>query len=229
MALINNNYVFVDTEELAYGAEISSHPIETGEETSDHIRKTPLSISIAGKIVNSGNKKASTILSNLKKLQLSGSLITYKGRNVVSNLQIADFSTGHPNTVWGGCTFSMTLQEVKIAKAAYVAPKEETGVKSVGTQKTETFKDNDAVYYTVKSGDTIWGLVWQQGYDKYNPQCPKDAKVKMIIHGNPHAFSRYLDPRTLQVGKVLLMGYKNSHARDTSLNYKDSKGANNEG
>lgn len=119
MALLNNLYIFVESEDAKYDIESSTHPVEKGIELTDSIRKKPISISLTGKIVDTGNVKASEILSKIKKLQSSGSLVKYSGRNIVNNLQIQSFNTSHPNTVWGGCDFDMELKEVRIAKSSY--------------------------------------------------------------------------------------------------------------
>ena len=67
MATLNNLYVFVETEDVSYASEISSHPVEKGIEVSDHIKQGPCELSISGKIVKSGSRKASNILSRLRK------------------------------------------------------------------------------------------------------------------------------------------------------------------
>ena len=214
MALINNLYIHVTSESVSYGSEISSHPIETGGEITDHMQKKSFELSISGKIVNVNDKKASNILSELKTLQAKGSLITYVGRNILYNMQISSFSTSHPNTVWGGCEFSMTLKEVKIAKPAYVSPTEETGVQNAGTQKVEVGNENK-VYHTVKKGDTCWSLVYKNYkdlvfYDDGEPipnQSIKD-KCNEIMAQNPHAFSRKGDFGTLIIGAKIFVGFR---------------------
>ena len=117
MALINNIWVFVsgDGENVTKDVERSEHPIEDGSVITDHVRRKPIELSLSGKIVKRDNVEASEALRQIERLKNSGSLITYVGRNAMSNLQITSFSTCHPNSVWGGCTFSMTLKETEIA------------------------------------------------------------------------------------------------------------------
>ena len=71
MALINNNYVFVESESVNCDVESTSHPVEKGVELTDHIRRKPTTISISGKIGDVGNIKAYDILNNIKKLKNS--------------------------------------------------------------------------------------------------------------------------------------------------------------
>lgn len=67
-----------------------------------------------------------------------------------------------------------------------------------GTQKVSSGKGK-AVYHTVKKGDSVYSLV-----SKYKT----GESVQWVINNNPKAFSRKGDPKTLQIGKKLLMGYK---------------------
>lgn len=204
MALINNLYVFVESEDVDRGVESTSHPVEQGVDITDHIKKNPTQLSIQGKIVSRGGLKASDILDKITQLKNSGSLITYVGRNALSNMQIQSFSTSHPNTVWGGCEFSMTLKEVRIAKPAYNAS---TNKNNGGTQQIDK-GENKNVYHTVKKGDTIWTLVTKQ-YKSLEPKYSKVMdKCNYVMNQNPHAFSRKGDFRTLQIGKKILIGYR---------------------
>lgn len=161
MAYINNFYVFVEDESVSRGVEVSEHPVETGLDITDNIKRSPVSISISGAIVGDD---AASILSSLIALHQNGKLVKYSGRNILSNAIIAKFDTGHPNTVNGGCEFDMEIREIRIAKNAYVAPvanvtEPNTTKKPTigGTQQVEK-NNEDAVYYTVKKGDSFWGI-----------------------------------------------------------------------
>jgi nucleoid-associated protein YgaU len=73
----------------------------------------------------------------------------------MSNALITSFDTGFTNQIAGGCTFSMEIKQVRIAKAAYVAK----GNKVTGKQTQVTKKTtNKKRYYTVKKGDTLWAI-----------------------------------------------------------------------
>lgn len=208
MALINNLYIFVESEQLEHDVESSSHPVEKGAQLTDHIRRKPPALRISGKIVDYENQKASEILDKVKQMQIGGSLITYMGRNLLNNMQIQDFSTSHPYTNAGGCDFSMSLKQVKIAKPAYVAPTSTAPTNHGGAQQIET-GENTSVYHTVKAGDTVWGLVITGAYKSLDPKYPKPAdKCNLVMNQNPSAFSRQGDFGTLQVGKKILVGYR---------------------
>lgn len=210
MALLNNLYIFVESEDLAHDIESTSHPVEKGVEITDHIQRKAVELSLKGKIVSYNGKKASDILAQIKQLQLKGSLITYVGRNTIYNVQIQSLSTSHPNTNWGGCDFSMSLKEIRIAKPAYT----ETKNAKAGTQQVDK-GNNNKVYHTVKKGDCCWNLVTKQYknlvfYDDGEPIKNQTTmeKCNEIMALNPHAFSRKGDFRTLQIGAKIFVGFR---------------------
>lgn len=64
-----------------------------------------------------------------------------------------------------------------------------------GTQQVQE-TEKDIIYHTVKSGETIWGLV-------NNTYKSKKLSVSQVIEDNPQAFSTKGDPTTLQIGARL--------------------------
>lgn len=204
MATINGLYIFVEDESLQHDVESSSHPVEKGVEITDHVQRKPQELSLKGKIVDHNGAKASDILEKIKQLQKSGSMIYYLGRNSMVNMQIQSFSTSHPNTVWGGCEFNMTLKEVRIAKPAYNASRVNNG----GTQQVDK-GENKNIYHTVKKGDCVWSLVITGAYKSLDPKYSKPMdKCNWVMSQNQSAFSRKNDFRTLQIGKKILVGYR---------------------
>lgn len=204
MSLINNIYVFCEDESLSYSTESSEHPVETGLPITDHTKRNPVQLSISGRIVDYKGSKAADIIESLRKLQSGGSLIQYVGRKAVSNMQIQSFEVSYTNETWGGCSFSMSLKEVRIAQPAYRA----NAQNSVGTQQVQN-GDGDAVYHIVKAGDTIWTLVTTTYKSLYPQYSNTMDKCNWVMSENPDAFSRSGDFRTLQIGKRILIGYKN--------------------
>lgn len=122
MALINNLRVTVVSEKFSEPVESTSHPVETGISLTDTVKRSPITLSISGFIVDVGATKANTIFTKLRTLKNSGSLITYSGRTNLKNMQIQSFDASYSNAVWGGMEFNMELKEVRIAKSSYKAP-----------------------------------------------------------------------------------------------------------
>ena len=120
MATINGLAIFVEEENIKRSIESTTHPTERGLPLTSSIRKEPTTLSLSGKIVDNGKYSAETIKSKIIKLQQAGSLITYKGRNTLGNYQIQSFDCTYNKDVWGGFSYTMELQEVRIANPAYV-------------------------------------------------------------------------------------------------------------
>lgn len=158
MAYINNFHIFVENEDVKRGVEASTHPVENGLDITDNIKRSPVVLSLSGEIVGDN---AASILSNITALHQKGKLVKYSGRNVLSNALITSFDTGHPNTIYGGCSFSMEITEVRIAKNAYVVPAASTSASMKKTTKggTQQVQSNTSVKkHTVKKGDTLWAI-----------------------------------------------------------------------
>lgn len=197
MATLNGLYIFVADEEMSFGVDVAEHTVESGIEISDHVKRKAVTLSISGEIVG---KNAASVRSKIRQMHQSGVLCNYSGRTVMSNCLITEFSTSHPNTVWGGCEFSMTLKEVRTASTSYKKTKKDT--KKSGTQQVKKNSKAEYVYHTVKKGDCIWNLVAapKAPYKKYGMTCNEVMKL------NPSAFSRKGDFRTLQIGKKIIVG-----------------------
>ena len=154
--------------------------------------------------------KATDIVKKLKELQKSGSLITYVGRNTLSNLQIQNFPETYVNTNAGGADFSMTLKEVRIAKTAFVPVKKTTTTKkktnNAGTQQVKK-STQTAVYHIVKRGDCAWKYVTKTYKSLDRGGGSTMTQCYWILNKNTHAF-RNKDFRQLQIGKKVLVGYR---------------------
>lgn len=210
MALINNLYVFVESESLQRGVDAPEHPVEEGIDLTDNVKRKACVLSISGEVVG---KDAPSIMSKLNEMHTKGVLVTYIGRNIFNNAIITSFDTDHPNTIMGGCAFSMELREIRISKSSYVPTKKKVTATKKKTQsstkqttkKATTKKSADTkVYHKVKKGDTVWALVASKNapYKKYGKSCD------WVMKNNPSAFSRKNDFGTLKIGAKLWVGNK---------------------
>lgn len=210
MALINDIYIHVTDEQVSRSIQSSDHPVEKNIDTTDNIKREPIKLSLSGKLVDTEAVKSHEAYAMLYNLQNKGSLIKYTGRNILQNMQIQSFNSSHPYTNNGGLDFTMELKEVRIAQNSYQDNSEDKGKTKAedkaGTQQIEQGNGN-AVYHTVKKGDTIWKLV-NTNYKELG------STVQWVIDNNPSAFSRKGDATTLQVGAKLLMGYKEKDKTD---------------
>lgn len=196
MALINNIYVFVESEQITDLVETTDHAVEEGADLTDHVNYKGFTISITGQIVG---KNYDSTLSSLQKLQKAGTLIKYVGTETFSDMMITSFDREKTNTVYGGCKFNMELKKARIAKSPY--KKNAGGKTDGGTKQKSKSSTSTYVYHTVKKGDTVWALV-------NGPYKSLGSSCNDIMNWNPSAFSRKGDFRTLQIGKKLKMGVR---------------------
>lgn len=192
MAYINNFYVFVETEDVTRGVEISTHPVESGLDITDNVKRSPISLSLTGEIVG---ENAATILNNITALHQSGKYVKYSGRNIIKNAIIETFDTGHPNTIHGGCSFTMTIKEIRVAKPAYIAPKSSTNTKKSTKSGTQQVQSNTSKkYHTVKKGDCLWNIA--KAYYGNGAQYTKIYKANK---------DKIKDPALIYPGQVFLI------------------------
>jgi len=154
MALINNLYIHVTDEQKNWGVQVTEHPVEKGLPITDNVKPNARTLSLSGHIVKTNDTTVKSVISSLEKYHQKGEYVKYVGVETFSNALITDFSIGHTNKIHGGCTFSMQIMEVRIAKAAYVAK----GNKVTGKKSQVTKKSTSKKYHTVKKGDCLWNI-----------------------------------------------------------------------
>lgn len=203
LALLNNIYVFCEEESVEYSGESTSHPVEKGIELTDSYKRSPIELSISGKIVDNKKEKAKDILNKLNKLKNQGSLIKYVGCISLGNMQIQNISVTSTYQNWGGYDVEISLKEIRVAKSAYDA------AKSAKLAAQANQGDNSKVYHTVKKGDCIWSLCITGPYKNLKPSYSKPMdKCRWVMSQNQSAFSRRGDFRTLQIGRKIYVGYR---------------------
>lgn len=189
MALLNNHYIFVIDEDVKRGVTVSEHPVESGLDITDNVKRNPKVISINGQIVG---KNASKVRDKIEALHQKGQFVKYVGQNILSKALITDFSTSHPNTIYGGCAFSMEIKEVRIAKSPLVV-KKAVKQKQVTKKTTSTTKAKATTRtHKVKRGDTLWAIA-----KKY---YGSGAKYPTIYNANK---DKIKNPNLIQIGWVL--------------------------
>lgn len=202
LALLNNIYVFCEEESVEYSGESTSHPVEKGIELTDSYKRSPIELSISGKIVDNKKEKAKDILNKLNKLKNQGSLIKYVGCISLGNMQIQNISVTSTYQNWGGYNVEISLKEIRVAKSAYDA------AKSARLSAQANQGNNSKVWHVVKKGECCWYYATKP-YKNLKPTFPTIMKkCEWIMQQNPTAFSRKGDFRTLQIGRRICVGYR---------------------
>ena len=102
----------VTSESVSRSSTITDNPVEGGSNIQDHVFTQPLSFQISGTAINGADTIAA-----LQKMWKSGDIITYTGRNRISNLVIQQLQSTHDAKNRGGFTFTATLQQVTLGSS----------------------------------------------------------------------------------------------------------------
>ena len=191
MALINDIYIFVESEDVSREITASTHPVEEGIELTDHIRRSPLFLSLSGEIVGSSYEDDVAEIENMQK---SGELVEYVGVNLASDVVISKFSTSHIGDIRSGCRFTMELKEIRIAKSPYMEGSGNNGTQQVEEAPVPAAETPPTRTHTVKSGDTL-------------------SKIAKSYYGNANQFPKVFDanrdklsdPNKIKAGQILVI------------------------
>ena len=183
VALINNIYVFVETEDVSRSVSITEHSVESGLDISDNVKRNAVTLSIKGAIVG---KNAKETVTKIEKLLNSGKYARYVGGDFAfNNAVIKEFKTTKSNKYWGGYEFDMEIKEIRVAKAAYksVSKALKGGTSQVKKSSTKS-STSSKKYHTVKRGDSLWSIA--KKYYGSGSQYPKIVKANkgVIKTGN---------------------------------------------
>lgn len=97
--------------------DVTSHAVESSADISDHVKDLPDEITITGVVAG---EDAAEKISRLRWFRRKGEVLTYKGRNLFSNLVIVQLTTRHHVRVRDGFEFDITLRRINVAKLAEV-------------------------------------------------------------------------------------------------------------
>lgn len=102
----------VTSESVSRSSTITDNPVEGGSNIQDHVFTQPLSFRISGR-----PSMARTPSPPCKRCGRAATIITYTGRNRISNLVIQQLQSTHDAKNRGGFTFTATLKQVTLGSS----------------------------------------------------------------------------------------------------------------
>lgn len=102
----------VTKETVNRQSTITDNPVEGGGNINDHVFKSPLTFQIAGTVADGAAAVAA-----LNRMWTMGDILTYTGRNRISNLVIQNLQTTHDAANMNGFTFTATLKQITIGSS----------------------------------------------------------------------------------------------------------------
>lgn len=105
----------VINESVQRTSKVTSNPVEQGSDINDHVVNDPIKFTITGVTINGDGQAAL-----MRRMWNQKDILTYTGRNRISNCVITSLSTTTDAKNANGAKFTMQLQVVNLASSDYV-------------------------------------------------------------------------------------------------------------
>lgn len=92
----------------------TDHALEDGEQTTDHVKSNPITISLTGVILDETEAK----VLKLREYREKGVIIDFDYMTKLNHVVITDFNRDYEARVKDGYAFTMTLKQIKVGKVA---------------------------------------------------------------------------------------------------------------
>ena len=102
----------ITKETVSRQSTITDNPVEGGGNINDHVFRSPLSFQLAGTVTD-----GAAAIATLNQMWARGDILTYTGRNRVSNLVIQNLQSTHDATNRKGFTFTATLKQITLGSS----------------------------------------------------------------------------------------------------------------
>lgn len=106
----------IESEELDESSSTTDHALEDGEQITDHVENNPIVLSISGVIIDPSDEK----LLKLREYRENREILNYNYRSRLETVLITSFKPKKDKNIKDGYSFSMTLKQIRMAKAPNV-------------------------------------------------------------------------------------------------------------
>mgnify|MGYP001397564794 CR=1 FL=1 len=190
MAMLGGYEIHVISEFPDYSVNVTQYPVEDDIDLTDHVERLPSMLTVTGKILG---PDAANIREKLKEAMYRGERLDYVGRNAFRQVLITNISTEHDYEVANGYRFTMTLQQVRIAKPSYAPflndPIMMSQVKPTTSAGRQQVADKPPAgrqqFHTIRRGETFYSIAPKYG-----------TTWQTLLALNPG-----VDPKRLQIGQ----------------------------
>lgn len=153
----------VINESVQRTSKVTSNPVEQGSDINDHVVNDPIKFTITGVTINGDGQAAL-----MRRMWNQKDILTYTGRNRISNCVITSLSTSTDAKNANGAKFTMQLQVVNLASSDYV----EMGEQLMSAQDAGTSTSASSTNQTKATGaeglkSTVGETISSSAYSAY--------------------------------------------------------------
>ncbi|RYI25202.1 hypothetical protein EVU96_24875 [Bacillus infantis] len=98
---------------LGENSSTTDHALEDGEQITDHVESSPITLEVEGIILDKADEK----LLKIRKYRQTGEILSFNYRSKLQRVVITSFTPEYDKTVKDGYYFSMSLKQIRVAKA----------------------------------------------------------------------------------------------------------------
>ena len=165
----------ITSEDLGESSKTTDHALEDGEQITDHVDNDPITLNLTGVMLDPNDEK----LLKLRKFRQEGKLLSYNYQSRLETVLITSFNPKKDASIKDGYTFSMTLKQVRLVKAAdtirvtvkvkkQVKEVSKVGKKKVKKTSSKTTKKKVTSKAKTKVPTKKTTVNWSQINDAYN-------------------------------------------------------------
>lgn len=110
-------FTAIGDEGYSLSSDVTSNQVEVGQDITDHVKNSPLSLVISGQITG---EDAESKLKSLLSMRDARQIVRFVGRNRASNIVITGLNYKYSVAVGNGFEFDMSFNEIKVSSSKQI-------------------------------------------------------------------------------------------------------------